>query len=42
MFRMTVCRDGRCGCVFGDGMLDMFIVMGCGGGLGLMYMLQVV
>ena len=35
MFRMMVCRDGRCGCVLDDGMLDMFILVDCGGGLGL-------
>ena len=26
MFRMMICRDGRCGCVLDDGMLDMFIL----------------
>ena len=31
MFRMMIC----CGSVLDDGMLDMFILMDCGGGLGL-------
>ena len=35
MFRMMICRDGRCRCVLDDDMLDMFILMDCGGGLGL-------
>ena len=35
MSRMLIYGDGRCGCVLDDDMLDMFILMDCGGGLGL-------
>ena len=35
MFRMMICHDGRRRCVLDDGMLDIFILMDCGGGLEL-------
>ena len=42
MFRMMICRDGRCWCVLDDGMLDRFILMDCTGGLGMLCMLWVI
>ena len=35
MFRNVICCDGCSGCVLDDGMLDMSILVDCGGGLGL-------
>ena len=42
MYRMMICGDGRCRCVLDGGILDIFILVDCTGGPGLLYMLQVI
>ena len=42
MSKMMICRDGRCRRVLDGSILGTSILVVCTGGLGLLYMLQIV